>query len=138
MDLTEILSPALFNERSVQRGLSTGVAADLETSWNLETNHGVTNAAASCESQDKSLDSKSTVAIVFEVAESQMMGAQFHWSRERVKSSQHDLTSFLLCANAVNRCIVVSAASSNIHRTRHHGMKRVFRSSLFNQVFVEN
>ena len=33
--------------------------------------HGATHAAASCESQDKSLDSKSTVPIVLEVTESQ-------------------------------------------------------------------
>ena len=37
VDLTEVYSPALFNERSMQLGLSTGVAADLETAWNLET-----------------------------------------------------------------------------------------------------
>ena len=37
MDLTEVHTPAVFNERSLQLGLSTGVAADLETSWNLET-----------------------------------------------------------------------------------------------------
>ena len=28
---------AIFNERSMQLGLSTGVAADLEMGWNLET-----------------------------------------------------------------------------------------------------
>ena len=35
--LTEVYSPALFNERSMQLGLSTGVAAELETGWNLDT-----------------------------------------------------------------------------------------------------
>ena len=37
VDLTEDYSPALFNERSMQLGLSTGVAAELKTDWNLET-----------------------------------------------------------------------------------------------------
>ena len=37
MGLTEVYSPALFNERSMQLGLSTGVAAELETGWNLQT-----------------------------------------------------------------------------------------------------
>ena len=34
-DLTEVHSPALFNERSMQLGVSTGVAAELQTGWNL-------------------------------------------------------------------------------------------------------
>ena len=37
VDLTEFYSPAIFNERSIQLGLSTGVAAELETGWNLDT-----------------------------------------------------------------------------------------------------
>ena len=37
VDLTEVYSPALFNERSMQLGLSTGVAAQLENGWNLDT-----------------------------------------------------------------------------------------------------
>ena len=37
MELKEVYSRALFNERSVQLGLNTGVAADLETGWELET-----------------------------------------------------------------------------------------------------
>ena len=37
VDLLEVYSPALFNERSMQLGLmSTCVAADLETGWDLE------------------------------------------------------------------------------------------------------
>ena len=35
------------------------------------------------------------------------MGAQSHWSREKVKSSQHDHISHLLRATALNKCIVV-------------------------------
>ena len=34
-DLTEVYSPTLFNERSMQLGLSAGVAATLETGLNL-------------------------------------------------------------------------------------------------------
>ena len=37
VDLTEVYSPAIFNERSMQLGISKGVAAELETSWNLDT-----------------------------------------------------------------------------------------------------
>ena len=37
IDLTDADSPALFNERSMQLGLGTGVAAELETRWNLDT-----------------------------------------------------------------------------------------------------
>ena len=51
VDLTEVYSQDLFNERSMQVGLST-VAADLETGWN-PPNHEVTNAAVSCESQGR-------------------------------------------------------------------------------------
>ena len=35
--LIEVYSPAHFNERSMQLSLSTGVAAELETGWNLDT-----------------------------------------------------------------------------------------------------
>ena len=52
VDLTDVYSPALFNERSMQLGLSTGVAVELETGWNLDTNHGGTSAAVSCEVQE--------------------------------------------------------------------------------------
>ena len=37
VDRTEVYSRALFNERSMQLGLSTGVAPELETGCNLET-----------------------------------------------------------------------------------------------------
>ena len=37
VDLTEVHSPDLFNEPSMQLALSTEVAADLETGWNMET-----------------------------------------------------------------------------------------------------
>ena len=36
-DLTEVYSPALFDERSMQLGVSAGVAAELVTGWNLNT-----------------------------------------------------------------------------------------------------
>ena len=49
VELTEVYSPALFNERSMQHGLSTGVAAAFETGCDLETKHDVTNAAMKCE-----------------------------------------------------------------------------------------
>ena len=44
-------------------------------------------------------------------------------SQMRFQSSQHDPISYLLCTNALNRCIVVITSSSNIHRTRYPGMK---------------
>ena len=53
VDLTEVYSPALFNERSMMTHRSSGVAADLETVWNLELDHDETNAAMSCEAQDR-------------------------------------------------------------------------------------
>ena len=36
-DLTEVYPLAIFNKRSMQLGLSTGVAAELEIDWNLDT-----------------------------------------------------------------------------------------------------
>ena len=66
-----------------------------------------------------------------------MMGTQLHWSQKKRMSPQHDHISYLLCDNAVNRCIVVTVSSLNIHRTRLHGMNSVFRSSLLSQVFLE-
>ena len=38
IEMTEVYSSALFNERSMQLGLSAGVAAELGTCWNLDTN----------------------------------------------------------------------------------------------------
>ena len=37
VDLTEVYSASLFNERSMQLGVSPGVAADMETGWNMDT-----------------------------------------------------------------------------------------------------
>ena len=37
VDFSEVCSPALFNEHAMQLGLSTELAADLVTGWNLET-----------------------------------------------------------------------------------------------------
>ena len=37
VDMTKVYPPALLNERSMQLGLSTGGAAELETGWNLDT-----------------------------------------------------------------------------------------------------
>ena len=37
VDPTEVYSPSTFNERSMQLGLRKGVAAELETGWNLGT-----------------------------------------------------------------------------------------------------
>ena len=36
-DLTDVHSPALFDERAMQFGLSSGIAADLVMGWNLES-----------------------------------------------------------------------------------------------------
>ena len=66
------------------------------------------------------------------------MGVQFNLSRQKVKSSQHDHNSYLLCASALNSCIVVMIiSSSTIHRTRHHGVNNVLRSSLLSHVLLE-
>ena len=48
-------------------------------------------------------------------------GNQSSWSLQGVQSSQHDLISHLVCANALNRCIVVITSSTSIHRTRRLG-----------------
>ena len=66
VDLTEVYQPALFNDRSMQLGLSGGVAAELQTGWNLETKSRrdrcsselqitrlLTDATASCKLQDR-------------------------------------------------------------------------------------
>ena len=37
VDVTEVYSSAPFNERSMKLGLRTGVAVELETDWNLDT-----------------------------------------------------------------------------------------------------
>ena len=37
MDVREVYSSAPFNERSMKLGLRTGVAVELETDWNLDT-----------------------------------------------------------------------------------------------------
>ena len=66
-----------------------------------------------------------------------MLGTQFLWSQKTRKSAQHDHISYLLCGNALNRCIVVASPSLNIHRTRLHGINSVLSSSLLSQVFFE-
>ena len=53
--------------------------------------------AANCKTER--LDGTSTVPIVLEVTEITMTRDQYRWSREKVKSSQHDLISYLMCSN---------------------------------------
>ena len=76
------------------------------------------------------LDSKSTGPFVLYITKEKST-LEFHWSRKKGKSSQHDDISYLLRVSVLIRCIVVTVSSSNIHQTRLHGMHTVFRSSLF-------
>ena len=66
VDLAEVYSPALFNERSMQLGVNTGVAADLETGWNLEIKSRRHKCSSEVDCNTESIDSKSTVLIVLE------------------------------------------------------------------------
>ena len=85
----EVYSPGLFNERSMQLGLS-GMAAELETGWNFvdQITMWQVQQRASKRSTE-GLDSKSTVPLVLVITES--------W--ERGKSFQLDHISHLLCVN---------------------------------------
>ena len=70
VDLTEVYSPAIFNERSIQLVLSTGVAAELETGWNLDTKSRHDKCSIELRTaKPKNLDSEPTVPIVLEVTE---------------------------------------------------------------------
>ena len=103
-----------------------GLTAELETGSNLVPNHGGTNAAVSCELQNRNLDRKPTTPIVLEVTQQQ------HWEIKPAgvhrEHSDHNTISYLQCASALNRCIVVITSSLNIHRTRRPGMDYVFIS----------
>ena len=70
VDLTEVYPPAIFIERSMQLGLSKGVAAELQTCWNLETK----SRRAKCSSEPRTakpeiLLRKPTVPNVLEVTQ---------------------------------------------------------------------
>ena len=120
VQLTQVYSPALFNERSMQLGLNTVWLQTLRRAGVVRPNHGV---ASNCKTE--SPDSKSTKL------QKRNDGSSIPLvSREKKGKSQHDLISFL-CATVWNRCIT---SSSNIHRTRHLGMNFVFESSLRSQV----
>ena len=69
------------------------------------------------------LDRKSTVSIVH-----LNDGAQVHWNQKKRESSQHDHILQLLRASVLNRCIVVTTSSSNIHQMRLHGKNIAFTS----------
>ena len=72
LDLTEVYSPALFNQHSMQLGLSTGVAANLETGWNLETKSRRDKRSSELRlARPKVFENKTTVPTVLEVTESQ-------------------------------------------------------------------
>ena len=68
VDLTDVCSPALFNERSMQPGPSTGVAAHLQTGWILATKSRRDKRDA--KRKTGGLDGKSTVPIFLDLAES--------------------------------------------------------------------
>ena len=124
--LTEVYSPVLFNEHSVQLGMSTWAASEVEDGWNLETK----SRRRKCSNE---LQSARPKVLIANPPCPLFLTLQNH---DDEKSSQHDHTSYLLYVNALNRCIV-TISSLNIHRTRHHGMNCVLRCSLPSQVFKE-
>ena len=135
VDLTGVHSPAIFNERSMQLGLSTGVAAELETAWNLETKSRMRKCSIALRTaKPKILIANPPCPLSLKSHNNNNMEESTSWSPQRTKSSQHDLISHLLCARALDRCIVVISSSSNIRRTRRPGMSYVLTSLLYDQV----
>ena len=97
LDLTEVYSPALFSERSMQVGLSTG---------SCRLGDGPKSRRDKCSDELRSARSKVLIAsppctsfLTFRVT---TMGAQ-----------EGDHTSYVLCASALDRCIVVIISSLN-------------------------
>ena len=69
-DQTEVYLPGPFNELSVQPCLSTGVAAELETGWNLDTKSRRDKCSIGLRTaKPKILIAKPTVPTVLEVTE---------------------------------------------------------------------
>ena len=117
VDLTEVHPPAIFMERSMQLGLSEGVAAELGTGWNLDTK----SRRDKCSSELRTAKPKILIANPpcpsFLKLHMTTLGNQTSWSPRRTQSSQHYLT---------------------IHRTRRPGMRYVqgvssYRRGLFEQ-----
>ena len=70
VDLTEVYSPALFNERSMQLDLSTAVAVELESGWNLDTQSQRDESSNELRTAKPNIfDSKPTAPTVLEVTE---------------------------------------------------------------------
>ena len=107
--------PALFNERSMQLDLSTGVVADLETGGNPDTK----SPRGKCSSEQRIARPKMLVAkppcpLFLKLQNSNSVRSTQLESTERTVIPTGTF-SYLLC-------IVVITSSSNIHRTRRPGM----------------
>ena len=130
-DLTEVYSPALFNERSMQLGVSTGVAAELQTGWNLCSSELRT-------AKPRILTATPPCPLFLKLQNTTILRKSIQL--ESAGSTVITIGSHLIICYArmlLNRCIVVVTSSSNIHRTRRSGMNCVFRSSLSDQTKLE-
>ena len=107
VDLTEVDSLA-----------STVVAADL--GWNLETTPQRDRCSKDLRSARPKVLIASPSCALFLTSLNHDDGSSIPLESGRGKSSSHDLISWVLCANAVHRYIVVTISFLNIHRTRHH------------------
>ena len=137
VDLTEVCSPALFNERSMQLGLSTGVAADLETRWNLKTKSRRDRCTSELGTAKPKILTANPPCPLFLDLRKRKIGNSNKAGVNREYSHHNTISSHLCGARVLlNRCIVVITSSSNVHRTRRLGMNSVFRTSLHSKVFL--
>ena len=129
VDVTEVYSPALFTERSMQLGLGT-VAADLETGWNLET----TSRRDKCSNELRSARPKVLIASppCPSFLELQNLNAGSSGLTEsQEKESHYSTITSHICA--VREC------SEQMHRgdQRLRGKNNALKSSWFRKTFSE-
>ena len=125
--LTEVYSPAIFNEHSMQLCLRTGLAAERETGWNLDTK----SRRDKCSSDLRTAKPKNLIANrpcpLFLNANDNNIG----------KSSQLESTEDTVLTTRSHLPFAVRECFEQVHRDDHFSFENRSKASSLNKVCVQ-
>ena len=130
VDLTEVYSSALFNQRSMQLDLKKGVTAELESEFNPDFKSRRHKCNIERSAKSKILKANPQCPSFLKLQDTNIgKSNQLESTENAVITTRSHL--MLVVRECLNRCVVVVTSSSHVHRTRRvwvDGVNRVFAS----------
>ena len=127
VDLTEVCSTAFFKEGSMQLGLSIGVAAELETGWNLQTK----SRRDKCSSELRNAKTENP-----DSKPAEPMFLKLH-NNNIGKSHQLEFTENTVITTRSHFTFVVRECFEQMHRGDHFIFEHPSNASSWNEVCVQ-